>query len=32
MSKSNVNIAYTGGGSDAGEPVVYKTTNGEITG
>ena len=28
MSKSNVNIAYTGGGSDAGEPVVYKTTNG----
>ena len=28
MSKSNVNIAYAGGGSDAGEPVVYKTTNG----
>lgn len=28
MSGSNTNIAYTGGGSDAGEPVVYKTTNG----
>lgn len=28
MSKSNINIAYAGGGSDAGEPIVYKTTNG----
>lgn len=28
MSKSNINVAYTGGGSEAGDPVVYKTSNG----
>lgn len=28
MSKNNINAAYLGGGSDAGEPVVYKTING----
>ncbi len=28
MSKNNINIAYTAGGSEAGDPVVYKTNNG----
>ncbi|MDQ3020019.1 MAG: hypothetical protein M3R36_05545 [Bacteroidota bacterium] len=28
MSKNNNNIAYTAGGSDAGDPTVYKTING----
>jgi photosystem II stability/assembly factor-like uncharacterized protein len=28
MSLSNINVAYLAGGSDAGDPVVYKTTNG----
>lgn len=27
MSKFNTSVAYAAGGSDAGEPVVYKTTN-----
>ena len=28
MSKNNISVAYTGGGSDEGVPIVYKTTNG----
>jgi photosystem II stability/assembly factor-like uncharacterized protein len=28
MSKNNVSVCYTGGGSNAGTPVVYRTTNG----
>lgn len=28
MAKNNVNVAYVGGGSDAGAPIVFKTTNG----
>jgi len=28
MAKNNINVCYSGGGSDAGDPVIYKTTNG----
>ncbi|MBK6507389.1 MAG: hypothetical protein IPG02_17485 [Ignavibacteria bacterium] len=28
MPLSNIDIAYLAGGSDAGDPIVYKTTNG----
>lgn len=30
MSRTNISTAYLAGGSDAGSPVVYKTTNGGI--
>ncbi|MEO8664001.1 MAG: hypothetical protein ABI462_00780 [Ignavibacteria bacterium] len=28
MAKNNISVAYTGGGSEAGDPTIYKTTNG----
>jgi len=31
MSKSNINVAYTAGGSNAGDPIIYKTLNGGTT-
>ena len=31
MSKNNISVAYTGGGSDEGVPIVYKTTNGGLS-
>ena len=31
MSLNNISVVYTGGGSNAGEPVVYKSINGGIS-
>jgi len=31
MARTNISVAYVAGGSDAGSPVVYKTTNGGLS-